>query len=428
MRSQTQEHPKLSAIIVGRESGEFSLAAARSLRRGWLEAGYRPGDLDLIVVDNASRGDQSPWYSLLRAEGARVLIQDNDLGFSGGVEAGFAASRGGEHDYVALLRPDVFFLPGCVRELVRHLEAHPEVGAVAPRAYLDEERVLQHVPPSLPGAWDEIEAQLARLSRHVARHRARRRTRVAQRWWQAELPTVTPVLDGACMLVPRAVAAALAGVMDRRYLSGYGDADLCRRLRERGLELVHHPRAHVLVHAREGLGVTPGEADRRRELARRAYLARWSRPLARSLLSWVERAVARWPEERLGRPAHPYEPVRGGSPIEIPLPRDQTWWMELSRDALGESRLVSVFEGATWCLPPESWEWLAQGRWYLRAIDPARGKVRGAWSFSKSEPARSEAVGLPSHLHPELQRDWIGDLSDTVRGLVSDTGWHRVQP
>ena len=427
MRSQTQEHPRLSAIIVGRESAEFSVACARSLRRGWLEAGYRPSDLDVIVVDNASRSDQSPWFSLLRAEGARVLIQDSDLGFSGGVEAGFAASRGGEHDYVALLRPDVFFLPGCVRELVRHLEAHPEVGAVAPRAYLDEERVLLHVPPSRPGAADEIEAQLARVSRHVARRRARRRTRAAQRWWQAELPTVTPVLDGACLLVPRAVAAALAGVMDRRYLSGYADADLCRRLLARGLELVHHPRAHVLVHAREGLGVSPGEADRRRELARRAYLARWSAAPSRTLLSWVERLVARWPAVRLDRPAHPYEPVRGSAPIEIRLPRDQTWWMELSRDALGESRLVSVVEGSLWCLPRGSWEWLAQGRWYLRAIDPERGKVCGAWAFTKSEPARAEALGLPSHLHPELQRDWIGDLSDTVRGLVSDTGWHPIQ-
>lgn len=426
MDSEAPRHPRLSALIVGRDAGAFALACVRSLRRDWVAAGFRPGDLETIVVDNASLTDQSHWTHLLHLEDARVLIQESNLGFAGGIEAAFAASRGTDHDYVAILRPDVYFVPGCLKEIVRHLEAHPEVGAVAPRAYVDEDRLLQHVPPRLPGAWDEMERLLARIIPPLARRRSARRTRRARRWWDSELPTAAKALDGSCMFMSREVAGTLAGVMDRRYLEGFGDADLCRRLVERGLELQVHPRAHVLVHGRDFFGEGAPAGLRRRELARRSYLERWSSKLERTLLRGVERLVARWPRERLDAPIHAIEPLQGPQPVDVEMPRPGVWWTELARDPRWETRLVSVLEGDRWRLPVASWDWLTEGRWYLRAIDPISGRVERAWSFDKSEPARGAAVEVPPQMHSELAHDWIGDLSSTVRDSVSDPGWRET--
>ena len=40
------------------------------------------------------------------------------------------------------------------------------------------------------------------------------------------------------------------------------------------------------------------------------------------------------------------------------------------------------------------WGWLFPGRWYVRAACARTGRNLGAWSFEKTEPARTEPVAL----------------------------------
>ena len=419
--------PRLSALIVGREAGAFALSCARSLRKGWLEAGYPARHLDVVVVDNASESHQRHWIQLLEAEGARVLVQSQDLGYAGGIEAAFGATRGSDDDFLAVLRPDVVFLPGAVGELVRCLEAHPHVGAVAPRAFLDEGRLLQHPPRRLAGVRQEIGRVLGRLSPRVARRRARRRTRAAQAWWSAEIPAAVDVLPGSCLFLSRAVAESLSVLMDKRFVGGYGDDDLSHRLRGRGLELYHHPRACVLHHGHDSLAAEP-VGGKRWEVARKAYLERWSARLGRVALAGLERLARRWPEARLDRPAHELQRIKGPQPVELPLGREARWWIELSPDPRWEWSLVSAFDGDTWRLPEDTWSRLASGRWHLRALDRDSGRFGGAWLFSKRDAARSESVEFATDQHPELNRDWMGELSRTVRGAVGPDGWRGGAP
>ena len=83
--------------------------------------------LEVVVVDNASRGDD---VARIRAAhpGARVVPAGANLGFAGGCNLGVRESTAG---YVAFLnndaRPDEAFLRAAVGEL----ETHPDVGAVA---------------------------------------------------------------------------------------------------------------------------------------------------------------------------------------------------------------------------------------------------------------------------------------------------------
>ena len=88
-------------------------------------------ELDLVVVDNASRDDS---LALLEREfpdpRIRILRQDRNGGFSAGNNAGIRAARG---RYVLLLNNDVVLDARCVEELVRAAGGRGRFGVLAPK-------------------------------------------------------------------------------------------------------------------------------------------------------------------------------------------------------------------------------------------------------------------------------------------------------
>lgn len=388
--------PRLSALVVNYNSGQFALACVRSLRQQWVAAGYEPERLEVIVVDNASPIGQGYWLDVLQQEGARVMVQPHNLGYAGAIQSAFEASHGGPNDYVAILNPDLVFLDGSVREMIRYLEAHPEVGAVGPVSFMDEELQLRLPSIPVPTAREEFWSLAARVSTRIARHLANRRSRRSRKMWSSELPVETDMLPGACLFMSRDVVMALDCLLDRRYPLYYEDADLCRRLQARGLTLVTNPRAQVVHHWSRSAGVGKdfdGEPRRRWELSRGAYLERWTSPLARAGLSILEWAIERLPARMKDRSIHRFvQKSPTAKPSEMSLPGPGPWVMEISMTPTFTLSAGCYVEGDTWTLPPAAWDWLFKGRYYMRAVHPASGRVCGAWTFTKSTDARQDAV------------------------------------
>ncbi len=59
----------------------------------------------------------------------RAVLSTDNLGFSGGNNLGFRASRG---QYIVLLNNDTVVTPGWLGRLVRHLEEDEDMGLVGP--------------------------------------------------------------------------------------------------------------------------------------------------------------------------------------------------------------------------------------------------------------------------------------------------------
>lgn len=390
---------RLSALLVNYDSGPFALTCVRSLRRAWAEGGGEPADLEVVVVDNASPTDQGAFLASLQEEGAQILVERSNLGCAAGLQVAFEASRGGPDDFVLLLQPDVVLLPGSLGELLAHLETHPLVGAVAPRAYVDPGLCLHAPPPHLPDARSEALDLAARISPGLARLRMRRASRTALAHWRGSLPSAWDALPGACLLLPRSVVEGLDGLMDRRYPLYYEDADLCRRLAARGLGLEMLPRATVLHHVARsvGWGAQAQDAERRRRLSRAAYLERWSGRVARRGLAALEALVQHWPDGWRDRPPNrSTHLVPRSSPVELRLPVPGPWVVELATSPAFDRPFGLFAEGGTWKFPSSAWEWLFAGRWFLRAVHGTHGRVGGAWTFQKTSPARTEPVDLDS--------------------------------
>jgi GT2 family glycosyltransferase len=117
--------PKVFVCILNWNKRDDTLHCVASV----LGHGYP--NLRVVVVDNGSTDDSVP---ALRALGDRIdLIEHKDnLGFTGGCNAGMRHALAHAGDYVWLLNNDAECEPETLSHLVAYAEARPDVGMVSP--------------------------------------------------------------------------------------------------------------------------------------------------------------------------------------------------------------------------------------------------------------------------------------------------------
>jgi GT2 family glycosyltransferase len=243
--------------------------------------------LPALVIDNAS-SDQSESAAERCGPSVRLLRHTNNLGFARAVNRGLAAGGG---ELVFLLNPDCRLRPGVVSRLAAELSAHPKCAIAAPQV-LDVDGTVQGNARGDPNLLTGLFGRSSLLSRWFPQSRLARRN--VQR--EAGPPgtdesTEVNWVSGACMLARRAALAEVGG-FDERYFLYWEDADLCRRLRQRGYSIRHVPSVSV-VHS-GGVSSRAAPALAIREFHRSAYTY-YATHVARSaparLAAWLLLAV-----------------------------------------------------------------------------------------------------------------------------------------
>jgi GT2 family glycosyltransferase len=382
---------KLAALVVNHDSGPHALECVRSLRAESRAAGLPSPRI--VVVDCGSTVDQREAFEGLRALGAEVLLAAN-LGYAGGMQ--LASSRAAGAEAVLALNPDLVFTPG---SLARMLEASREEprAIVAPRTCIDEGGALLLPPIEMPGAWRELRQALAGVDSCVARDisllAARRRISA----WTAKAAHRAEMLSGACLLVPRATLLALGLFLDERYPLYYEDADLCRRARAHGIPLVVEPRALVAHRWSRSAGHGAryaGEPLRRMRLSRELYLREHHGTrglLAARLVALLEaraQAVAIHACRELG--SIDADPASGPPGLFEAGPGEESLFEVAVSPGFGlcAGRVLAPFERPGF---GGAWDWLPEGRYWMRRLATSDLRLLGAWTFHKSsasiEPA-----------------------------------------
>ena len=121
---------KVSVVIPNYNGEKFLRECLQSLRE-------QSQPHEVIVVDNASK-DGSCALMAREFPEVRVLVQEENLGFAGGVNAGIRAAKG---EYVALLNNDTRADEHFLRALVRLMDAHPN-------AFSASSKMIQYNDPS----------------------------------------------------------------------------------------------------------------------------------------------------------------------------------------------------------------------------------------------------------------------------------------
>lgn len=391
---------RLSALIVNHDSGAWTLRCAESLQAEWAREGRAPEDLELIVLDSGSNPAEATWWRSLRRMGVRVKSSPANVGYATGLNMAYELTSGGPDDAVALLNPDLYFLPGSIAPLLERLDARPELGAVAPRLFLDEKRQLVLPQNLLPTPGRELAELCAARWPGLARRLALLRGARSRRFWFAPEPQRVEMLSGACLFLRRATIEELGAPMDGRFPLYFEDADLCARLARAGYALESVPASEVLHHWSRCAGPHfEGEVARRHAFSRRLWLGlHHDGPVGRlwrGALGLAQRALS----SRAPRAMHELEELgpQAESPT-IEFAAEGEYALELSLTPWWGLAAGVYVSGDSYRFPAQTWSWLFPGTYYLRAVDASSGAVLGAWSFEKHSPARSwplDAGSLP---------------------------------
>ncbi len=225
--------PDLSILIVSWNVRALLLACLEALP----QAVGNETSYEVIVVDNAS-SDGTVEAIQQAFPHVRIIANKENRGFTGGNNQALAAARG---RYLLFLNPDTQPLPDSIAELIRYLEAHPQVGIVGPRLWYGDGRVQPNRRrfPTLLTLFTEstiIEHYLPQLP-------------IFARFKMADQPDdeaqEVDWLVGAAMLARREVYEQI-GPLDEGFFMYSEELDWCRRAREAGWRVAYDPAAEII--------------------------------------------------------------------------------------------------------------------------------------------------------------------------------------
>jgi N-acetylglucosaminyl-diphospho-decaprenol L-rhamnosyltransferase len=226
---------RVCIVILNYRTPELVIGCLRSLIRERAELAF-----EVVVVDNASNdGSVDVIRSELERSGidswVHIIESPVNWGFSAGNNV---AIRAYDADAYLLLNSDTIVKPGAVRELVRALDAHPEVGLVGAR--LESEggapqlSAFRRLQPSSElvkiAATGLIASAFSKASRHCH---------------SFDRSFYPDWICFAAVLIRREVIEEV-GELDEGYFMYFEDTDYCERVNEVGWKVLYWPHAHVV--------------------------------------------------------------------------------------------------------------------------------------------------------------------------------------
>lgn len=225
--------PDLSIIIVSWNVRDLLARCLASVAAGL-------GDLDAetIVVDSAST-DGSAAMAAERFPWARVIALDRNVGFSAANNIGLRASRG---RCVMLLNPDTAVIGDALAQMVRYLDAHPDVGVVGPHT-LNPDGATQSTRRRFPTLATAL-FESTWLQPYAPR-------RILDRYYVIGPPDDATLdvdwVQGSALMARREVYEQVGG-LDEGYVMYSEELDWCRRIKAAGWRVVYLGGARIVHH------------------------------------------------------------------------------------------------------------------------------------------------------------------------------------
>ena len=227
--------PDVTAILVNYNAGNELAVALRSIQSDCAQVEW-----EAVVVDNASSDNSAAIVETFPR--ATLIRNPANVGFGRAVNQAAAVATAPR---LLLVNPDCRLVSGAISTLRSVLDAEPSCAVVGPRIF-DPDGTVQGSargdPDMLTGLFGRTGALRVLLPFLPV---ARRNVVVEDAVRTGASSVVVDWLSGACMLIRRD-AFTTAGGFDERFFLYWEDADLCRRLRNRGFQVRYVPGASAV--------------------------------------------------------------------------------------------------------------------------------------------------------------------------------------
>ena len=227
--------PDVTAILVNYNAGNELAVALQSIQSDCAEVEW-----EAVVVDNASSDNSAAIVETFPR--ATLIRNPANVGFGRAVNQAAAVATAPR---LLLVNPDCRLVSGAISTLRSVLDAEPSCAVVGPRIF-DPDGTVQGSargdPDMLTGLFGRTGALRVLLPFLPV---ARRNVVVEDAVRTGASSVVVDWLSGACMLIRRDAFTA-AGGFDERFFLYWEDADLCRRLRNRGFQVRYVPGASAV--------------------------------------------------------------------------------------------------------------------------------------------------------------------------------------
>ena len=210
--------PRLTVIIVNYNAWPDVIRLVSELED---EPEFSSGELQIMVVDNASQGPIPEKLALFPPAGLRFVARPSNGGFAVGVNAGW---RLAESPWMLLLNPDVEITSGLAGRVLERIDNYEQRSSGPPGIV----GFGLTNPDGTPQGSVGVFPSLARTIREQFIPRSRRKYQAGWRIRSGPVDWVT----GACMLINSQMMAKLGG-MDEDFFLYHEEVALCRRRRTR---------------------------------------------------------------------------------------------------------------------------------------------------------------------------------------------------
>jgi hypothetical protein len=213
----------VGVIVLNWNGGDDTLACLASLARLDYPA------FEVVVVDNGSTDGSVPAVRRRFPE-AVLLLNGENLGYTGGNNVGLLHVLDRGLDYALLLNNDTEVAPDFLRILIEAAEADPAVGIAGPMIYYyDRPAVIWSAGGAID--WRRGRTWMVGLDEQDTGQ------------FGTE-PREVDFVTGCALLVKREVLERV-GLLDERFFAYYEETEWCVRARRAGFRVIHVPRAHI---------------------------------------------------------------------------------------------------------------------------------------------------------------------------------------
>lgn len=187
---------------------------------------YKSTELEIIVVDNGSKIDESKKLTSLYPK-VKLIVSDSNLGFAGGNNLGIKVAKG---DYLFLVNNDTTLPTHTISNLKEVLKSRKEVAIACPLIYYyDEPTVIQY-------------AGFTTINPLTGRNKA---INYKDKLVKSNKIVDTAYAHGAAMMIKKSIVEEL-GVMSENYFLYYEELDWVHRIKQSGYKVVVDHRSHIL--------------------------------------------------------------------------------------------------------------------------------------------------------------------------------------